>query len=86
MAEYFGTTKTVAKTRLIDFGYNEVRGLMQPANGNLVPSYISRLEENETYTIDEADGIREYVRNKEFRKLINNGEYVFIYACGCFYT
>ena len=75
MAEHFGTTKTVARTRLMDFGYNEVRGLMQSANGGLVPSYISNLAENETYTIDEADGVREYVRNPNFRKVIDTGDY-----------
>ena len=83
MAAHFETTKTVAKTRLIDFGYNEVRGLMQSANGGLVPSYISNLAENETYTIDEADGVREYVRNAEFRKRINTGEYLYVEGHYC---
>lgn len=78
MAEYFETTKTVAKTRLMDFGYNAVRGLMQSANGGLVASYISNLGENETYTVDEADGIKEYVRNPDFRKVIDTGEYRYV--------
>ena len=26
MAEYYGTTQTLAKTRLLDMGYSEVRG------------------------------------------------------------
>lgn len=83
MAEYFETSKTVAKTRLEDFGYSEVRGLMQSANGNLVPSYISRLRDNETYTIDEADGIKEYLRNEEFRKVIDTGEYLYVEGHYC---
>jgi len=83
MAEYFETSKTVAKTRLIDFGYNEVRGLMQSANGSLVPSYISALRDNETYTIDEADGIREYLRNPEFRKVIDSGSYLYVEGHYC---
>ena len=83
MAEYFETSRTVAKTRLIDFGYNEVRGLMQSANGGLVPSYISNLAYNETYTIDEADGIREYLRNPEFRKIIDTGEYLYVEGHYC---
>jgi len=83
MAEYFETSKTVAKTRLIDFGYTEVRGLMQSANGGLVPSYISNLAYNETYTIDEADGIREYLRNPEFRKIIDTGNYLYVEGHYC---
>lgn len=83
MAGHFETTKAVAKTRLIDFGFNEVRGLMQSANGSLVPSYVSRLAENETYTIDEADGVREFMRNPEFRKLINTGRYLYVEGHYC---
>ncbi len=83
MAEYFETSKTVAKTRLIDFGYNEVRGLMQSANGSLIPSYMSTLKDNETYTIDEADGIKEYLRNEEFRKVIDSGDYLYVEGHYC---
>ena len=45
MAEYYGTTKTMARSRLLDFGYNEVRGILRTANGNLVPSYRGILPE-----------------------------------------
>ena len=83
MAEYFGTSKTVAKTRLIDFGYNEVRGLMQSANGSLIPSYMSTLKDNETYTIDEVDGMKEYLRNEEFRKVIDSGTYLYVEGHYC---
>ena len=83
MAEYFETSKTVAKTRLIDFGYNEARGLMQSANGSLVPSYMSTLKDNETYTIDEAEGIKEYLRNEEFRKVIDSGNYLYVEGHYC---
>lgn len=77
MADYYKTTKTVAKTRLLNFGYSEVRGMGQSANGRLVPSYVSTLQKDETYTIDERDGVREYVRNKEFRNVIDSGKYVY---------
>ena len=83
MAAYFETTKTVAKTRLIDFGYNEVRGLMQSANGSLVPSYVSTLADNETYTVDEAEGVREYLSNSEFRKVIDTGAYLYVEGHYC---
>lgn len=83
MAEYFETTKAVARTRLIEFGYRGVRGLMQSANGGMVPGYISALEDNETFTIDEADGIREYLRDPDFRKLINTGDYLYVEGHYC---
>lgn len=80
MAAYYGTTKQVARERLLDFGYVEVRGLMRSANGVVVPGYLSDLKDDQTDTIDEEDGIREYVRNDAFRELIDTGE--FIYAEG----
>ena len=83
MAGHFETTKTAARSRLSDFGFHEVRGVLQSANGSLVPSYVSRLAENETYTIDEADGVREFVRNAEFRKLINTGRYLYVEGHYC---
>ena len=83
MAEYYKTTKTVVRTRLLDFGYTEVKGLLQTANGNLVPSYKSELPPDETYTIDEVDGIREYVRNPEFRKIIDTGLYAYVEGHYC---
>ena len=55
LAEYYGTTKTIARSRLMDFGYNEARGILRSVNGSLVPSYYSTLLENETYTISEAE-------------------------------
>ena len=83
MAAYFGTTKTLARTRLIDFGYDEARGFMQSANGELIPAYISNLKENETYTIDEADGIREYIRNDAFREIIDTGKFLYVEGHYC---
>lgn len=77
MAAYYRTTKHMARTRLMDFGYNEVRGIMQSANGGLIPAYVSSLKDNQTYTIDESDALKEFVRNPEFRKTLLTGCYVY---------
>lgn len=78
MAEYYGTTKTMARSRLMDFGYNEVRGILRTANGSLVPSYLSTLSEHETYTISEADALKEYLKNADFRRILNTGLYLYV--------
>ena len=83
MAEYYQTTKTMARKRLIDFGFSEVRGIMQSVNGQLVPPYLSSLKDNETYTISEAEGIREYIRNPKFREVIDSGQYVYVEGHYC---
>ena len=83
MALYFGTTKTMARSRLYDFGYTEVRGISRYINGQRIPSYISDLSKNETYTVDEKDAIAEYISNLEFRKIIDTGAYEYIEGHYC---
>ena len=84
MADFYGTTKTMARSRLKDFGYTEVEGLMRYVNGNPVPSFISELERGQTYIIDEVEGIREYARNPEFRRVIDSGRYIYVPESGVF--
>ena len=72
MAEYYGTTQTLAKTRLLDMGYSEVRGVLQSANGELIPAYLSDLEEGQKYDVDHSDALKEYVRNPAFREVLDS--------------
>ena len=80
MAEHFGTTLTTARSRLIDLGYNEARGISQFLRGKRVPDYLSDLFGTQTYSIEERDAIREYIENPAFRKVIDTGQ--FVYADG----
>ena len=80
MAEHFGTTITTARSRLIDLGYNEARGISQFLRGKRVPDYLSDLFGTQTYSIEERDAIREYIENPAFRKVIDTG--LFVYADG----
>ena len=84
LAEYYGTTKTIARSRLMDFGYNEARGILRTANGSVVPAYLSNLSRNETYTISEPEAIREYLANPTFQTVIGSGLYLYIPENGCY--
>ena len=84
LAEYYGTTKTIARSRLMDFGYNEARGILRSVNGSLVPSYYSTLLENETYTISEAEALQEYLTNSIFQTVVNSGLYLYVPENGCY--
>ena len=84
MAEYYGTTKTMARSRLIDFGYNEARGILRMVGGNLAPSYISTLSKNETYSISEKAALEEYLRNPSFREILSIGKYLYIAENSCY--
>ena len=78
MAEYFGVTKTIARSRLYEFGYREVNGIGQYIRGLQIAPYLSVLGKNETYTIDEIDAIQEYFTNPVFRRLIDRGNYLYV--------
>ena len=84
MAAYYGTTKTMARTRLMDFGYNEVRGILRTANGKLVPAFYSTLAKGEVYCVDEKDALQEYIRNPEFRRILGSGRYLYVRENGCY--
>lgn len=77
MADYYGTTQTVARTRLQAMGYQEVRGIFQSANGELVPAYVSDLKDGQTYTISHSEALKEYVVNATFRAALDSGRYVY---------
>ena len=83
MASYFGTTKTIARSRLYDFGYTAVREISRYINGQRIPSYISDLSKNKTYTVDEKDSIAEYISNEKFRRLIDTGAYEYLEGHYC---
>ena len=83
MAEYYHTTKTMARTRLLDFGFTEVKGIKQSANGARVPAYLSTLAKDESYTIDETEAIREYIENPRFRELLQTGRFVYVEGHYC---
>lgn len=76
MAEHYTTTQCMARTRLKDMGY-KVGGILQSANDELVPDYISDLDASLTYTIGKDDALAEYLENKEFQETINSGRYVY---------
>ena len=78
MAKHFGTTKMIARSRLLDFGYRQVSGISVYINGHRVPSYVSSLGKNQTYTVDEFEAVQEYLNNDNFRKLIDTGNFVYV--------
>ncbi len=78
MAQYYGTTQKAAKSRLITMGYTKAKGVLCIANGEIIPAYNNDLENpNERYDIDANDSLKEYIRNEEFRRIIDSGNYVY---------
>lgn len=80
MAEHYQVTRTMARSRLEDFGYREARGIMRQVNNSLIPSYLSDLPNGLSYEISEESVIGEYLRSPRFRELMESG--LFVYAQG----
>lgn len=80
MADHYQVTRTMARSRLADFGYREARGIMRQVNNKLVPSYLSDLPNGLSYEISEDSAIGEYLRSPTFRELMESG--LFVYAQG----
>lgn len=68
MASFYGTTKTMACRRLIDFGYTDLVDIIR--------------RNRVIYRVSEQEAMAEFVRNAAFRESLSCGEYV--YADGVF--
>lgn len=79
MSKFYDVSKTAARNRLIEIGYDKARGCGQFANGKPVPGYIvgRELHKDQTYTIDFERLVEEYQRNVGLRRVLENGAYVY---------
>lgn len=83
---YFIVPKSWGRRRLIDFGYKEFGGFAQYAGKKPIPNHISGLDKNESYTINESDGIKEYMSNPEFRRILDTGQFIYVEGHYCLNT
>ena len=77
VAAHFGVPLSMARRRLVEIGYPDVNGISQYVNNQRVPNHLSQLPPHQTYTIDEQDAIQEYLRNPEFRSILDTGLFIF---------
>ena len=80
LAEFYGVSKETARNRLVELGYDKARGIGHFANGKPVPGYLvgKNVHYNQTYTIDFEKITEEYIRNEEFRKVLEKGTYIYV--------
>ena len=77
VAAHFEVPISMARRRLTELGYPDVDGISQYVNNVRVPNHLSKLPPKQTYTIDEQDAIAEYLRNPEFRRVLDTGLFIF---------
>ena len=80
LAELFDVSRQAAKVRLMDLGYSKVEGAYPFVDGQYVHGYsfeAGALDKNQTFTISYADLFKAYCFDREFKKLIDSGQFVF---------
>lgn len=80
LAELFDVSRQAAKVRLIDLGYSKAEGAYPFVDGQYVRGYsfeAGALDKNQTFTIPYADLFKAYCFDREFKKLIDSGKFIF---------
>jgi DNA-binding Xre family transcriptional regulator len=80
LAELFAVSRQAAKVRLIDLGYTKAEGAYPFVDGRYVRGYSFKpdvLDKNQTFTIPYADLFKAYCFDREFKKLVDSGRFVF---------
>lgn len=80
LAELFDVSRQAAKVRLMDLGYSKAEGAYPFVDGQYVRGYsfeAGALGKNQTFTIPYADLFKAYCFDREFKKLIDSGQFVF---------
>ena len=81
LAELFDVSRQAAKVRLIELGYSKAEGVYPFVDGKYICGYsfkIGTLKKNQTFTIPYADLFKAYCFDRKFKKLIDNGQFVFV--------
>ena len=80
LAELFDVSRQAAKVRLMDLGYSKAEGAYPFVDGQYVRGYsfeAGALDKNQTFTIPYADLFKAYCFDREFKKLIDSGQFIF---------
>lgn len=83
IAELFDVSRQAAKIRLMELGFIRAEGAYPYVDGRYVHGYsfeTGALDKNQTFTISYTDLFKAYCFDREFRKLIDSGS--FVYADG----
>lgn len=86
LADFYGLSKQAVKARIRELGYSKVDGAFTYVNGKYVTPFTfnaSYLSDNQSFTISYTDFFKAYCLNKDFRKVIDTGKFVYIEGHVC---
>lgn len=86
LADFYGLSKQAVKMRMRELGYSKVDGAFTYVNGQYVTPFTfdaSALSDNQSFTIASTDLFKAYCLNKDFRKALDTGKFVYIEGHVC---
>ena len=86
LADFYGLSKQAVKMRIREMGFAKVDGAFTYVNGQYVNPFSfdsSALTDNQSFTISSADLFKAYCLNKDFRKAIDTGKFVYVEGHVC---
>ena len=86
LAAFFCVSRSAAKIRMVDIGYEEAIGAFTYIDGQYVKPHAFKkgsLEKNQTYSISLNDAIAETLWNQELRSHTISGDYVYVDSHVC---
>lgn len=86
LADFYGLSKQAVKMRIKEMGYAKIDGAFTYVNGQYVTPFsfdASALSDNQSFTISSVDLFKAYCLNKDFRKAIDTGRFVYIEGHVC---
>lgn len=86
LADFYGLSKQAVKMRIREMGFAKVDGAFTYVNGQYVTSFsfdASALTDNQSFTISSADLFKAYCLNRDFRKAIDTGKFVYVEGHVC---
>ena len=86
LADFYGLSKQAVKMRIREMGYAKIDGAFTYVNGQYVTPFsfdASALSDNQSFTISSVDLFKAYCLNKDFRKAIDTGRFVYIEGHVC---
>ena len=81
LADFYGLSKQAVKVRMREMGYSQIDGAHTYVNGKHCTPFsfdASAISNNQSFTIGSADLFKAYCLNKEFRKIIDTGSFLYI--------
>lgn len=86
LAIFFGVSRTAAKIRMVDAGYDEAIGVFNYVDGRYVRPHRFKkdaITKEQTYTISAIDAMLESIINPELGAMVQSGSYLFVESHLC---